>query len=287
MLDSKATLEDLPLAFLDVETTGLDPALGDRVVEIAILRCRAREVEDALQQLVNPHRPMGAGAYAVHGISDEMVADAPSFSAIADDVVDLLQDAIVIGHNTPFDVGFLLQEFSLAGRALPAFTGLDTLRLARGMVSAPSYALGRLADALGVSIAGTAHRAMADVLTTRAVFGWLWDRLCEAGADTLSQAIAAQGGPLRYRPPVTLDVPEPIREALQTGRTLWLRYRAEDGQVSERFVRPIRATSMRGRTVLMGHCLLRDARRTFRIDRIIEADIVVDGEEQNARAARP
>jgi len=79
-LSPATRLDEAPLAFVDVETTGLNPSFGDRICEVAILRCAYGETVARLEQLVNPLRPVSPGAFAVNRITAEMLADA-HFSA--------------------------------------------------------------------------------------------------------------------------------------------------------------------------------------------------------------
>jgi len=274
MLDLTLSLDDVPLAFLDVETTGLAPNYGDRVCEVAILRCRGEEVLDSLQQLINPQRPMGAGAFAVHGIADEMLRDAPPFEQVAEDVLELVEGAVLVGHNTPFDLGFLAEELGRLGLSLPPFVALDTLRLARHAYRLRSYSLGSVAEALGVDVRGHAHRAMSDVLLTRAVFQRLVDDLWREGFRTINDLLRAQGGMIEFARAPTLDIPPLIQEALRERLLLRLRYLAENGVETDRLVRPITVSDRGGTISLVAHCYLRDALRAFRLDRILEMDLV-------------
>ena len=274
MLDLELSIDDAPLAFLDVETTGLSPNYGDRVCEVAILRCQGEEVLDSLQQLVNPQRPMGAGAFAVHGITEEMLRDAPPFAQVAEDVLELLEGAVLVGHNTPFDLGFMAEELGRLGLSLPPLVALDTLRLARRLYRLGSYSLGPVAEALGVDVRGHAHRAMNDVLLTRAVFQRLVDDLWREGLRTVNDLLRAQGGMLEFARAPTLDIPPLIQEALRERLLLHLRYLAENGVETDRLVRPITVSDRGGTISLVAHCYLRDALRAFRLDRILEMDLV-------------
>ena len=274
MLDLAASIDDVPLAFCDLETTGLAPSLGDRVCEVAILRCESGEVVDALQQLVNPRRSMSRGAYAVHGIDEEMLRDAPLFSQVANDLLELLDDAVFVGHNATFDLGFLAAELGRLGVVLPSLVALDTLRLARRNYHFGSYSLQRLARALSIDISGRGHRAMTDVLTTRALFWRLADDLWQRSVRSVTDYVAAQGGALRISPRPVLDVPPPIRQALLENRLLFLRYLSLQGEETERLVRPVRVSERGGNLFLLAHCLLRDAQRSFRLDRILEVGTV-------------
>ena len=196
MLDLDARIDKVPIAFLDVETTGLRPEYGDRICEVAILRCEGGEVVDSLQQLVNPQRPVSAGAYAVHGIGDEVLQEAPLFSEVAEDLLALIEGTVLIGHNIRFDLGFVINELTRVGRPMLHIVPLDTLRLARGIYRLRSYSLGYVARSLDVQVGGRAHRAMIDVLLTKGVFERQVHDLWPRGVRSVSDLIEAQGGAL-------------------------------------------------------------------------------------------
>ncbi len=104
-----------PIAFFDLETTGIDVA-KDRIVEIAILKIRPDGQKDMKVRRVNPGIPIPKEASAVHGILDEDVQDAPSFAQIAKSLFILLQDCDLAGYNSNrFDVPLLAEEFLRAG----------------------------------------------------------------------------------------------------------------------------------------------------------------------------
>jgi DNA polymerase III subunit epsilon len=279
MIDLDTPINQTPLVFLDVETTGLSPEHGDRVCEVAALRVEGDEVLDAMQQLINPQRRMGAGALAVHGITDDMLADAPPFSQIADRLQMLLADAVFVGHNAGFDLGFLRAEFIRARRPWPELLALDTLRLARACFQARSYSLSPLSQALGVQVRGRSHRAMIDVLLTQGVLGRVIETLSTHGLATLGDLLALQGDSVSA-PEAREDetVPAVIRQAIREQRVLWIRYRAQSGEETARFVRPLAVRGLGDERVLLAYCLLKDAQRTFRLDRVLEMDLMAETE---------
>jgi len=279
-LSENLSLDDVPLAFVDLETTGLNPSYGDRICEVAILRYVCNERDDSLEQLVNPLRSISPGAYAVNGISAEMLRDAPTFEQMAGRVSALLEGAVLVGHNVAFDLGFLIAELRAAGRSLPPVVALDTCKLARHSLEAPSYSLGRLARHIGLPLNGREHRAMTDVETTRALFQHVTDLLWRRGVRTLGQLIQAQGGALGYGQPVPLDVPPVIREALECHALLQLTYISEGGQRTERLTRPTKLLVWEGRVTLVAYCYLRQALRHFRLDRIVQIELVGPDDER-------
>ena len=157
------SFEALPLVCVDVETTGLTPDKGARVCEIALLRSAGEREVARFESLVHPQQPMPPEVIAVHGITDAMVAEAPVFTALLPDIRDLLQGAVVVGHNVHFDLRFLRHEWRIAGDALPECVAIDTLSLARTYFDFSRNGLGAIAAALGIAHTA-AHRAMVTAL---------------------------------------------------------------------------------------------------------------------------
>ncbi len=157
-------LADIPYVATDVETTGLDAAGGHRICEIALLRFLRGTVVDSLVSLVNPLRPISPGASFVNGITDDMVAGAPSFADLLPAVVAFIGDDALVFHNAPFDLSFLREEARLAGGAWPGNPVIDTLALARRSRMFRDHSLSSLCGILGI---GTRfHRAESDAYAT-------------------------------------------------------------------------------------------------------------------------
>lgn len=119
---------------LDTETTGLDPALGHRVIEIGALEVVNRRMTGATYHVyLNPERAIDAGAVAVHGITNEFLADKPRFADVAQEFLEFVRGAELVIHNAPFDVGFLNAELKrLDEGPVNRLCGvLDTLKLAK------------------------------------------------------------------------------------------------------------------------------------------------------------
>jgi DNA polymerase III subunit epsilon len=161
--------EDLsghPLAVIDLETTGFAPGArtGDRIVEVAVVRVTPDgHIEDQWVTLLDPGRDVGPTW--VHQITQDMVANAPTFADIAGDLLDRLRGAVVVAHNASFEDSFLGWEFAHAGLAMPTLPALCTLRLARGVLEAPNYKLATCCEAFGLENDG-AHSALGDARVT-------------------------------------------------------------------------------------------------------------------------
>lgn len=269
-------LSEIPLVFLDTETTGLTPRFGDRMVEIALARFRGDAMENFYTTLINPERSISPGAARVHGISDPDVLDAPRFREIAKQVRAELEGVVIVAHNAPFDLNFVSNEFRLARLNAPGNLALDTLTLLRRFFRFRSNALSRVADALGIE-RETSHRALADVLTTRAVFQYI---LGELKPQTLRELLHLQGGPIPWADTeVREEIPLPpeLEEALRSRRKLFLLYVDEYGSQSERWVSPVDVLMRKEYVYLRAYCHLRAAERNFRLDRVLEMKIESDG----------
>ena len=104
-----------PLAFIDLETTGVNPGL-DRIVEIAIVKILTDGTKSVKRKLINPEIPIPKGASDVHGITDEMVKDAPTFKQAANEIKQYLENCDLGGYNSNrFDIPMLMEEFLRAG----------------------------------------------------------------------------------------------------------------------------------------------------------------------------
>jgi len=263
-------LDDVVFTVLDVETTGLNPHFGDRVCEIALLRCEGGRESGRFHSLINPGRAISPGAFAVNHIRDEDLIDAPVFADIAAQVLEMLGDSVIVAHNAPFDLGFLASELSIS--RLPFIDNLvvDTLALARHCFSFPSNSLPNVACYLGIDTWGQ-HRALGDVLTTRQVLDRFLVDLAHRGVYTLGDLIEAQGGQICVRArEEMIALPPEIEEALRVEGRLELRYVSTSGEETQRVVSPLQVTAYGGYLYLIAFCHLRNDQRTFRLDRIIE-----------------
>jgi len=152
---------------LDTETTGLNAATGDRIIEIGCVELINRRLSNrTFHRYINPEREIDAGAYAVHGLSREFLADKPLFAHIADELMEFLADAEIIIHNAPFDLGFLESEFNRLKRAsfkAQLSNVIDTLVDARQMFPGKRNSLDALCDRFAISNEHrTLHGALLD-----------------------------------------------------------------------------------------------------------------------------
>jgi len=149
-----------PYIAIDVETTGIEPAGGHRICEVALLKFLRGDVIDSLVSFVNPLRPIPPGASAINGITDRMVAGAPLFGDLFPKILAFIDDDVLVFHNAPFDLSFLRAEAQLAGGKWPGNPVVDTLALARRTGRFRNHSLSTICRELGIDAAF--HRAEAD-----------------------------------------------------------------------------------------------------------------------------
>lgn len=152
---------------LDVETaTGRAPS----ICSIGIVHVINGKVEDRCYRLINPQTDFDVGTIAVHGITPEMVKDAPVFSQVWEEIKHYFVGNIVVAHNATFDLSQLAYSLKRIGSTIPSFYYLDTVSLARrAFPGQQSYSLGRLTYQLHLSYFDH-HHALADAHAAQALF---------------------------------------------------------------------------------------------------------------------
>src|SRR5215469_4937257 len=168
-------LQDADFTVVDVETTGWSPGAAG-ITEIGAVRVRGGEVITELT-----------------GISDPMLALAPPAAAVLPGLLTFAEGSVLTAHNAPFDLAFLTAACAAAGLGWPGFEILDTLKLARHLVSTPDEVpdckLRTLADYFG-ALVQPSHRALADARATATVLGHLLGRLADREVYTLGELAA-------------------------------------------------------------------------------------------------
>ena len=150
---------------LDTETTGLYPAQGHRIVEIGCVELINHiATERHLQLYINPERPMDADAEAVHGLTDDFLADKPVFAEIADTFLEFISDAPLVIHNASFDIGFLNAELARLGYpSILLDRAIDTVKIARKRFPGAQASLDALCRRYGVDLSDRSlHGALLD-----------------------------------------------------------------------------------------------------------------------------
>ena len=182
-------LRDVTFCVVDLETTGGSVGDGDMITEIGAVKVRGGEVLGEFQTLVNPHTSIPAFIAVLTGITNRMVADAPPIRAALPAFLEFAAGSVLVAHNARFDVGFLRHFAREQDLAWPDFEVLDTVKLARHVVSrdeAPNHKLSSLARVFRASTTPN-HRALEDARATVDVLHGLMERLGGLGVHTLEE----------------------------------------------------------------------------------------------------
>ena len=244
------------IVILDVETTGLLP--GTRPVEFAALLCNSTGVLKRFESLINPDMPIPKEVIAIHGITDEMVKDAPSAGEVLRDFLKWAETDLMAAHNAPYDVGVISWAAGHAGIELPPLMVIDTCEIAKAAKLTKSNKLETLIEFHGIKTEGQPHRAMRDA---------------DACAKylMLNADVEAFIRPWKPEYEYTSDFPshlEILPELVRTGTTMTFTYQDDKGGVTERTITPY-GWCKQGAFMFQGWCHLREDKRTFRADRIV------------------
>lgn len=286
----KRSLKDIVFVAFDTETTGLSPVVA-RLVELSGVKFTADGKElSTFQALIDPEMLIPEMSTAVHGITDEMVCDAPTFHAVVPKFIEWAciadvnapldegNKTVLLAHNAPFDLGFLEIALGKLDQALPDNIVLDSLPLARNLFpQSPNYQLKTLIEHVGI-VSDSFHRALDDSNHVKELFLKMLDLIPE---DADLESMVQISGLLRF-----LDRskahnesswskrPEYIRimEAIADGLSLRISYSGV--RKSKRIVTPRSVLFTGGTPYLSAFCHLASAERTFRIDKIISMESV-------------
>jgi DNA polymerase III subunit epsilon len=224
----------------DTETTGLDPAGGDRIVEIGCIEMFNRaETGRHFHAYFNPERPIPAGAEAVHGLSDVFLSDKPRFSERASELLDFIEDSPLVAHNASFDFGFLNHELGQCGQTIICLSRMvDTLALARSRHPGCKHSLDALCTRFGVDRSHrTRHGALLDAQLLAQVYveltggrqiglGLVEDKP-ESGVAGLGAAVTAREPRIARPHAATIDELERHRAFVsKLVNPLWARFTA-------------------------------------------------------------
>ena len=185
-------LDELTLTAFDTETTGLDPAGGDEIIQLGAVRIlKGRLLKgEGFDQLIDPGRPIPDASIAFHGITLDMVRGQPCIADVLPAFHAFAADTVLLGHNVAFDIRFLQLKQEITGLTFDQPV-LDTLLLATvAQSNQESYAMEAIAARLGVEVSGR-HSAAGDALTTARIFLKLIPLLRHRGIVTLAEARAA------------------------------------------------------------------------------------------------
>jgi DNA polymerase-3 subunit epsilon len=195
----------------DTETTGLNPAGGDRMVEIGCVEMFNRvETGRHFHCYFNPERDMPFEAEMVHGLSTTFLSDKPLFTDKAADLIEFIEDSPLVAHNASFDFGFLNLELERCGRPVVSISRMvDTLTLARSRHPGAKHSLDALCMRFGID---RSHRVKHGALLDAQLLAQVYVEL--TGGRQIGLGLVADAGTVAVQKsagPVTIREPRPAR----------------------------------------------------------------------------
>ena len=195
----------------DTETTGLNPAGGDRMVEIGCVEIFNRvETGRHFHAYFNPERDMPFEAQEVHGLSNLFLSDKPRFAEKAEELLDFIEDSPLVAHNASFDFGFLNHELGRCGRpAVSMHRMVDTLQLARSKHPGAKHSLDALCMRFGID---RSHRVKHGALLDAQLLAQVYVEL--TGGRQIGLGLVADAGTVSIQQsarPVTIREPRAPR----------------------------------------------------------------------------
>jgi len=166
---------------LDFETTGLSPNMGDRAIEIGAVKLMNGEVVDTFQQLMNPGFRVSSFIEGYTGITNKMLAHAPSCEEVMNEFCDFIADDNLVAHNASFDKRFLDGELERIERGYQGHFACSLLVSRRLNQEAPSHKLGDLVRFKNIENEGVFHRALADSQMTAKLWLMMIDDMEQQG----------------------------------------------------------------------------------------------------------
>ncbi|MFL6759795.1 DNA polymerase III subunit epsilon [Sphingomonas sp.] len=195
----------------DTETTGLNPAGGDRMVEIGCVEMFNRvETGRHFHCYFNPERDMPFEAEMVHGLSTTFLSDKPLFTDKALDLIEFIEDSPLVAHNASFDFGFLNFELERCGRPGVSMSRMvDTLTIARSRHPGAKHSLDALCMRFGID---RSHRVKHGALLDAQLLAQVYVEL--TGGRQIGLGLVADAGTVAVHKsagPVTIREPRPAR----------------------------------------------------------------------------
>ncbi|MBP7735279.1 MAG: WYL domain-containing protein [Spirochaetes bacterium] len=268
MIDTRKKLSETIFCALDLETTGTNAALH-MIVEVGIIRFTADSIIESFQTLVNPGVNIPDDVTAIHGITNDMVRDAPPIYEILGDITRVTGDAVLVIHNPGFDLSFLGWAFLKGGLPAPEMNAVDTVRLARrAWPGLANYRLETICGHLRLNI--TPHRAIPDATACMEVFRNIVRKEDPSGLWTINDLVRYHGRLIRFIKVKGKRITGKGRSlmGLKLGEKADITYTDHSGTVTSRTILPMEFITAGGDAYVLAHCYMRNDKRFFRMDRI-------------------
>lgn len=274
-MDLNLHWQDYTYVAFDTETSGAYP-LGSEIVELGMVKWKNGKEIGAYQTLLKPSQPMSDFIIGIHGITNEMVQDAPRMSEKIFEIREFFRGSVLMAHHAPFDMGFLAVDFEKNKIPFPDEPSLCTSLLARKLIpESANHKLQTLIKVLDID-GGTAHRALDDARACLSVGVECLKRIGEGA--TLRQVIKVMGKEIEWKKysllSETNELYRKMVEASCQHRDVDIIYQGGSLRGKTRRITPIGIVRNPDGDYVMGVCHIDRAQKRFYFDKITDASIV-------------
>ncbi|MGX7576463.1 3'-5' exonuclease [Candidatus Vidania fulgoroideorum] len=154
---------------IDLETTGLKPEEGDRIIEIAYIYLKKNKIKEIYNTLINCKKKISKKSFLTHKISYKMLKNKPKFSDIYHKLINKIKKSYLVAHNAKFDLKFLKNEFNLINLKIK-MKAIDTLKIFKKIFPGKKNTLGKISERLKIKKKYKLHRALNDVFILYKIF---------------------------------------------------------------------------------------------------------------------
>jgi DNA polymerase III subunit alpha, Gram-positive type len=267
-MDVHTKIRDVVFCALDIETTGINPVV-DRMLEIGIIRFSMSGIIEQFESFVNPERDIPAENMLIHGITEEMVKDAPVVGDLLGKITEFIGDSPLVIQNPRFDLAFLDIAFKLRNLNIPFLEAYDTVSLSKktfpGMTD---HRLQTLCKRLNIEIHH--HRALSDAYGCMELFKKILGYHDSKGNWTIKDLNRLHGQTII--PQLTTKQKEKLNfnNKIFIGDTVKIRYMDDEGRISIRKIFPKSLIKNGKKSYIHAYCYLREDDRYFNIARILK-----------------
>lgn len=262
---------EYPIVAFDTETSGPYP-LESEIVELGAVKWHQGKVIGQFQTLLKPSKPMAQENINIHGITNEMVADAPLMKDKIVSFCEFIQDSILVAHHAPFDLGFMAIEIEKAGLAFPNNVHFCSSLISRALLQTTNHKLQTLVKELAL-VGGDAHRAYDDAYACLQVFFKSAEKLDTASLEKLK---AVQAKKLTWADYSILKSNERIKSlanAIQNQKTIQIVYEGGQSKSKLRPITPKGIVRNPDGDYVHAECGLDNQRKRFYISKILDIDL--------------
>lgn len=259
------------LVAFDAETDGAYP-LGFDFCELGAVKWRDGQIIDKYETLVKPRKKMSDFVIGIHGITNEMVQDAPLIEEVLPDFLKFIDGCVLLAHHAPFDVGFLMADIEKYNLSPPQCPILCTSLLSRHLIPESSnHKLQTLMKFFDIKVK-TAHRALEDAISCLKLALKCFER---TGPMSIKKLQKMQGGALSWEDFSILNLNQEIPgfpiliDSLNEGVSCVIRYQGGSTPGKERTIKPLGIVRRPDKDFIQAHCQISKKDKRFYLDKIV------------------